>query len=200
MRVALFGTSADPPTSGHQKILSWLSEHYDWVAVWAADNPLKSHQTALAHRSTMLRLLIEEMRPPRHNIGFYPELSSRRTLETLEKAKKLWSSEKVDFTLVIGADLVNQLPHWYKAEELLQQVQILVVPRPGYTLENEDLQKLKDLALGVEVAGLTGLDVSSTAYRDYGDDHVITPPIQAYIHQEHLYKCQHLSRKSLPTH
>jgi nicotinate-nucleotide adenylyltransferase len=200
MRVALFGTSADPPTSGHQKILSWLSQDYDWVAVWAADNPLKSHQTALAHRSTMLRLLIEEMRPPRHNIGFYPELSSRRTLETVEKARLLWSSEKVDFTLVIGADLVNQLPRWYKVEELLQQVQILVVPRPGYKLENEDLRQLKVLALGVEIADLTGLDVSSTAYRNYGDDQVITPQIQAYIHQEHLYKCQYLSKKSLPIH
>lgn len=199
MRVALFGTSADPPTSGHQKILSWLSERYDWVAVWAADNPLKSHQTALAHRSMMLRLLIEEMRPPRHNIGFYPELSSRRTLETVAKARKLWSTEKVDFTLVIGADLVGQLPCWYKAEELLQQVQVLVVPRPGYTLENEDLHKLQDLALGVEIAALTGLDVSSTAYRNFGDDQVITPPIQAYIHREHLYKCQDASRK-LPIH
>ena len=49
MRVALFGTSADPPTSGHQKILSWLSERYDWVAIWAADNPFKSHQTSLTH-------------------------------------------------------------------------------------------------------------------------------------------------------
>lgn len=35
MRVALFGTSADPPTAGHQVVLSWLSEGYDWVAVWA---------------------------------------------------------------------------------------------------------------------------------------------------------------------
>lgn len=40
-RVALFGTSADPPTVGHQAILRWLSEHYDQVAVWAADNPFK---------------------------------------------------------------------------------------------------------------------------------------------------------------
>ena len=40
--VALFGTSADPPTSGHGAILGWLSQHYDQVAVWAADNPFKS--------------------------------------------------------------------------------------------------------------------------------------------------------------
>ena len=61
MNVALFGTSADPPTAGHQAILKWLSERYDWVAVWASDNPFKFHQTSLEHRGAMLRLLIEDI-------------------------------------------------------------------------------------------------------------------------------------------
>jgi len=80
----------------------------------------------------------------------------------------------------------------------LQQVQVLIVPRPGYKLEKEDLQQLQDLGTKVEVADLMGLDVSSTAYRDFGDTQAITPPIQAYIHREHLYKCQDISQKSLP--
>jgi nicotinate-nucleotide adenylyltransferase len=37
MKVALFGTSADPPTAGHQAIIRWLSEHFDHVAVWAGE-------------------------------------------------------------------------------------------------------------------------------------------------------------------
>ncbi|MGB3262812.1 MAG: adenylyltransferase/cytidyltransferase family protein, partial [Microcoleus sp.] len=53
-KIALFGTSADPPTAGHKTILSWLSQHFDWVAVWASDNPFKSHSTSLEHRSAML--------------------------------------------------------------------------------------------------------------------------------------------------
>ncbi|MGL5832760.1 MAG: nicotinate-nucleotide adenylyltransferase, partial [Waterburya sp.] len=32
-KIALFGTSADPPTIGHQTILQWLSQHYDHVVV-----------------------------------------------------------------------------------------------------------------------------------------------------------------------
>ncbi|NET52841.1 MAG: nicotinic acid mononucleotide adenylyltransferase, partial [Merismopedia sp. SIO2A8] len=32
--LALFGTSADPPTAGHQQILRWLSYQYDHVIVW----------------------------------------------------------------------------------------------------------------------------------------------------------------------
>jgi nicotinate-nucleotide adenylyltransferase len=195
MRIALFGTSADPPTSGHQAILRWLSERYDWVAVWAADNPFKSHQALLEHRTAMLRLLIEDMKL--HNIGLYPELSSYRTLETVERARKLWGDE-VDLTLTIGSDLVTQLPRWYRVKDLLQEVELLVVPRPGYVLDNDGLECLRQLGGKIAIADLIGLDVSSTAYRENGDIEVITPRIEAYIHQEHLYKCQDAFKEKLP--
>jgi Cytidylyltransferase-like len=53
IHTALFGTSADPPTLGHQAILEWLATQFDEVAVWAADNPFKVQQTPLYHRQTM---------------------------------------------------------------------------------------------------------------------------------------------------
>jgi nicotinate-nucleotide adenylyltransferase len=195
-RIALFGTSADPPTAGHQAIISWLSERYDRVAVWAADNPFKSHRTSLEQRGEMLRLLIEDIEPPGQNVGFHPELSSRRTLETFEKARERWGAN-AEFTLVIGSDLVSQLPRWYKAEELFRQVQLLVVPRPGYSVNDADLQRLRQLGAKVAIADLTGPDVSSTAYRENGDTQALTPPIQAYIHREHLYKCQDAAKERL---
>jgi len=203
MRIALFGTSADPPTAGHQKILRWLSECYDWVAVWAADNPFKSHQTPLEHRAAMLQLLIEDIypstslsnHPPRQNIALEQDLSSFRTLETVEKAKSRWG-EDAEFTLVIGSDLLHQLPRWYCIEDLLQQVQLLVVPRPGYTIDEYNLEAVQNLGGNIAIASLTGIDVSSTAYRERGDTQALTPPIVAYIHQEHLYKCQDATTKS----
>lgn len=191
-RIALFGTSADPPTAGHQAILSWLSERYDWVAVWAADNPFKSHQTPLEHRATMLRLLIEDIAPPQ-NVGFHPELSSSRTVETIEKAQKRWGAD-ADFTLVVGSDLVKQLPRWYRVEDLLRQVQLLIVQRPGYAVENIDLHQLRQLGI-CAIADMTGPDVSSTAYRKHGDTQALTPPIQEYIQREHLYKCEDTKEK-----
>ena len=193
-KIALFGTSADPPTAGHQAILSWLSERYDWVAVWAADNPFKSHQTPLEHRGSMLRLLIEEINLARQNISFHPELSSYRTLSAVEKAKELWGAD-AELVLVIGSDLVSQLPRWYQVENLLQQVQLLVVPRPGYAIEENSLEHLRHLGAEVAIADLTGPDVSSTAYRENGNTEALTPPIEAYIHQEHLYKCQNAAKK-----
>jgi nicotinate-nucleotide adenylyltransferase len=195
-RIALFGTSADPPTAGHQAILRWLSKHYDWVAVWAADNPFKSHQTQLEHREAMLRLLIEEIESAEQNIDLYPQLSSYRTLETVQKAKERWGAD-ADLTLVIGSDLVSQLPRWYQVEDLLRQVQLLVVPRPGYAIEKDSLEHLRQLGAEVVLADLTGPDVSSTAYRENGNTQALTPPIEAYIHQKHLYKCQNAAKKRL---
>ncbi len=195
MRVALFGTSADPPTAGHQVVLSWLSEGYDWVAVWAADNPFKSHSTGLEHRAAMLQLLIADINAPRQNIALHQELSSLRTLETIQKAKVLWG-EDGEFTLVIGSDLLNQLPRWYRVEELLRQVQLLVVPRPGYVIDESSSEGVQKLGGKIAIASLTGLDVSSTAYREHGDQEALIPPIVAYIHREHLYaECQDATTK-----
>jgi nicotinate-nucleotide adenylyltransferase len=194
MRVALFGTSADPPTAGHQEILSWLAERYDWIAVWAADNPFKSHQTPLEHRAAMLQLLIADIDAPRHNLALEQELSSLRTLETVEKAKVRWG-KNVELTMVIGSDLVSQLPRWYRIEDLLQEVQLMVVPRPGYAIDESSLEVVQNLGGKIAIASLTGLDISSTAFREYGDPQALTPPVVAYINREHLYECQDASKK-----
>ena len=198
IKIALFGTSADPPTAGHRTILNWLSQHFDWVAVWASDNPFKSHQTSLEHRSAMLLLMIQEINSPRQNLCLYPELSSPRTLETVEQAKLLWGN--AELTLVIGSDLVEQLPRWYQVEHLLKQVQLLVVPRPNYPPEELDLWQLRRIGADVAIASLSAPDVSSTSYRETGDTQALTPTIEDYINREHLYTWHEAQRRAKVAH
>ncbi len=184
--IALFGTSADPPTAGHQTILRWLSEHYDLVVVWASDNPFKDHQATLKQRTQMLRLAIEEIDPPRNNISLREELSDRRTLITVQKAREIWGDD-AEFTVVIGSDLVAQIRKWYRIEELLKQVQILIVPRPGYTIAQKDLEALTSLGGKYAIANVNAPQVSSTTYREEKDSDLITPAVQNYISQNNLY-------------
>ncbi|MCP2727747.1 nicotinate-nucleotide adenylyltransferase [Limnofasciculus baicalensis] len=188
-KIALFGTSADPPTAAHKAIMLWLSNRYDSVAVWASNNPFKSHQTSLEHRHKMLGLLIGEIDTPSQNISLHEELSSSRSLETVEKAKEIWGNE-VEFILVIGSDLVSQMPRWYRIRELLQEVELLVVPRLGYEINEGDLEVLKQLGAKVAIADLNAPAVSSTAYRENGDRDALTPPVAEYIYQAQLYACQ----------
>ncbi len=185
-KIALFGTSADPPTAGHQTILKWLSEHYDRVLVWASDNPFKKHQTSLENRSQMLGLAIAEINSVQENIHLCQELSDRRSLLTIQKARNIW--QDAEFTFVIGSDLVSQIASWYHIEELLTQVKILVVPRPGYAIIKSDLDSLTNLGGDFSIATLNAPRISSSAYRLQGDRKILTPAVAAYIKQQNLYQ------------
>lgn len=188
LQIALFGTSADPPSVGHRAILRWLGDRYDRVAVWASDNPFKSHQTPLEHRATMLELTVEELRradgTPCENVQFYSQLSSSRTLTSVQKARELWSD--ADLTLAIGSDLVPQLPDWYRVEDLLSLVTLLVIPRSGSPIAEDALARLREMGR-VDVADLNAPDVSSTAYRQTRDGDKVPSSVEAYIHRQQLY-------------
>lgn len=189
MNVALFGTSADPPTIGHQAVLSWLSEHFDLCAVWVSDNPFKSHHAAIAHRIAMMQLMIEAI--AKQNLQLHPEISNPRSLITVQLARQIWT--EAEFTLVIGADLVEQLPSWYHATALLQQVKVLVIPRSGYVLPAIHLEALQSLGAIVAIADLSVPTVSSSAYRNNSDHSGIIPSVAAYIRRERLYAWQELN-------
>lgn len=194
LHIALFGTSADPPTVGHQTILRWLADRFDQVAVWASNNPFKLHQTPLFHRIAMLQLLIDDL--GRANLNLYPQLSHGRTIQTLESAHQIWPDAQ--FTLVIGSDLIAQLPDWYRIDRVLSQVVLLIIPRPGYPIQEIQLQLLRQWGATLEIADLVGLDTSSTTYREHHDFEELPPAVAAYIHREHLYLWQAESREKQP--
>ena len=202
LRIALFGTSADPPHQGHGAILAWLATQFDHVAVWTANNPFKDHQTDLGDRRRMLELLIDELDAPAGRVQVHPELSHMRTVITLERARQIWPGGK--FWLVVGADLVEQLPTWQRAEEIFATVSLLVIPRPGYDLSDASLAPLRQRT-AVAVAEMPAIDVSSSRYRqcddpqNHPDAPGLTSAVQAYITQHHLYPCPQTSTDPLPT-
>ena len=184
--IALFGTSADPPTVGHQTILHWLSQHYDLVVVWASDNPFKQHQTSLKDRTEMLRLAIADINPVQNNISLHPELSDRRTLVTVNRAREIWGDDS-EFSLVIGSDILQQIASWYRIEELLKLVKVLVVPRLGYSIRQQSLESLTKIGGRCAIATLNAPKVSSSTYRLQKKRSLITPAVNNYILQNNLY-------------
>jgi nicotinate-nucleotide adenylyltransferase len=188
MQIALFGTSADPPTIAHQEIINWLGSQFDRVAIWAADNPFKIHGASLSQRSQMLELLIAELNSTiDRQIQVYPNLSNRRTIETLNIAQQIWND--AEFTLVIGSDLIAQLPQWYQAAELLPQVKLLIVPRNGNQIEPNHIQTLINLGTKISIAPITTPPISSTIIRTSANKSIqgLTPAIAKYIQQQKLY-------------
>ena len=57
--LALFGTSADPPTPGHRALLAGLARRYGHVATGASDNPCKQHGAPLTRRADLLQAVAD---------------------------------------------------------------------------------------------------------------------------------------------
>jgi nicotinate-nucleotide adenylyltransferase len=183
-RLALFGTSADPPTLAHRQIIQWLAQAFDLVLVWAADNPMKEGQTPLAHRMAMLDCLVRELGEPR--VRLCPELSHRFTRVSVARAQRQWPEARL--TLALGADLLPQLPRWHQAEELFPQVEVVIIPRTGYTLAPAALDWLHQHSPRVSIAPITVPDWSSRAFREGQRQDELSPGVLAYIHQHQLYQ------------
>ena len=207
MNIALFGTSADPPTTAHRTILIWLAQHFEQVAVWASDNPFKNHHStggghavSLNHRQTMLKLLVEDLQPTYANVQIWEDLSDRRSLISLQRAQQRWGTAP-EYGLIIGSDLIEQIPRWYEVKQLLKQVTLVIFARPGYPLTSDSLGLIESLGGRYRLVTedrLTEINqipkmspltpsVSSTHFRQTKDHTIIPKVVQTYIDQQKLY-------------
>ena len=84
--IALLGTSADPPTLGHQALLEGLLGEFQRVVTWASDNPSKRHGAELKQRSDLLGCVVQTIGNPRLELA--QDLSSPYAITTLERARQ----------------------------------------------------------------------------------------------------------------
>ena len=186
--LALFGTSADPPTIGHRAILSGLAQRYDRVLVWAVDNPFKGNQTSLCHRQQMLKILLESMVPPLSNVNWMPEISDRRSLKSVRQVQLLWPEAQL--VLVVGSDILSSLQDWYAIDRLIQSVQFLIIPRLGFSIVEDQLTALRAKGGHYKVADFDCPRVSSSDFRLHHRSDGLSDEILAYVMAHDLYQAE----------
>ena len=182
-RIALLGTSADPPTCGHQALLRGLLERYPRVATWASDNPMKHHGAPLAARAELLAALVGGIGDPRLELA--QELSSPWAITTLERAAARWPGQELIF--VVGSDLAGQIPRWKRAAAVLARCRLAVVPRAGWPLQPADLAGLAALGARVDLLPLQVPASASSALRQRPDPAQIPAVVWPVLLQHNLY-------------
>ena len=169
MSVALLGTSADPPTRGHQALLEGLLTHFPRVATWASDNPLKQHGAPLQQRALLLATLVQAIANPR--LELVQELSSPWAITTQRRAAQRWPQE--DLVFVVGSDLTGQIPGWKEAEAVLRSCRLAIVPRCGWPLDPRAVEQLQHLGARLQTLPLQiPATASSTIRRQPRPDQV----------------------------
>ena len=160
-QIALFGTSADPPTIGHKKILEELSNIYSCVITYASDNPKKTHKENIFFRNLLLKSLIKDINNPK--IIFNQEISSQWAIESIEECKKIYPFSKIDF--VIGSDLITEIFSWKNFDKIIRIVKLLIIKREGYPIGSKTLKMLKTNKVIFEISSLNIPNISSSMVR-----------------------------------
>ena len=158
---ALFGTSADPPTIGHKKILEELSKIYAFTISYVSNNPKKKHIEDISIRSHLLKTLIEDLDNPK--ILFNQSVSSQWAVDSIKKCKEIYEFNNLDF--VIGSDLIKDIFYWKNFDKIILEVNFFIILREGYPVESNTLKMLETYKVKFKIATIKIPDTSSSNFR-----------------------------------
>jgi nicotinate-nucleotide adenylyltransferase len=133
MRIALYGGSFNPPHVGHQLAALYVLETADVDELWfipCFKHPFEKSLQPFDDRFRMCQLAAAALGPRARVNDVERELGEEsRTLRTVRALEARHPAHQ--FTLVIGADLVDETDGWYGADELRRAVPFIVVGRAG---------------------------------------------------------------------
>ena len=159
--IALFGTSADPPTIGHKKILEELSKIYAFTISYVSNNPTKKHIEDISIRSHLLRTLIEDLDNPK--IYLNQSVTSQWAVESIQKCKEIYEFDNLDF--VIGSDLIKDIFYWRNFDKIILEVSFFIILREGYPLESNTLKMLETYRVKFKISTIKTPNISSSKFR-----------------------------------
>ena len=159
--IALFGTSADPPTIGHKKILEELSKIYAFTISYVSNNPKKIHIEDISIRSHLLKTLIDDLDNPK--ILFNQKISSQWAVESIKKCKEIYKFNNLDF--VIGSDLIKDIFYWKNFDKIILEVSFFIILREGYPVESNTLKMLETYRVKFKISTIKTPNISSSNFR-----------------------------------
>jgi len=159
--IALFGTSADPPTIGHKKILEELSKIYSFTISYVSNNPKKKHIEDISIRSHLLKTLIDDLDNPK--ILFNQKISSQWAVESIKKCKEIYNFNNLDF--VIGSDLIKDIFYWKNFDKIILEVSFFIILREGYPVESNTLKMLETYRVKFKISTIKTPNISSSKFR-----------------------------------
>ena len=159
--IALFGTSADPPTIGHKKILEELSKIYSQTICYVSNNPNKKHKEDIEIRSQLLKTLIEDL--DNNKILFNQSLSSQWAIDSIKKCKRIYEFNNLDF--VIGSDLIQDIILWKNFDKIINETSFFIILRDGYPVESNTLKMLETYKVKFKISTIKIPNISSSKLR-----------------------------------
>lgn len=179
-RIGLFFGSFNPVHVGHLALANFIAENTGLSQIWfivSPQNPFKE-ENDLADTILRIKMLEASVRDYTKFKICDIELSlptPSYTYLTLKELQKLYPD--YNFTIIMGSDNLQQLHRWNSAEQIAQDYDLIIYPRPGFKIDN------KHLNLRLEIIEAPVFNIDSTTIRQgikLGKNYEFMVPKEAY--------------------
>jgi nicotinate-nucleotide adenylyltransferase len=200
-KILLFGGTFDPIHKGHTEVALCASEKINAnkiIFIPARRSPHKSKQPIAADtdRIAMIQLAIADYKNFEINNLELNRAEPSYTIDTIRQLHEKFGEES-EFSWLIGADMLRDLPLWHEINDLLEECNICVMNRGGY--EKPDFESLRGKLNPKHISNLKKnmietpfIEISSTEIRQRiieGQDvsEFLHPAVADYIKRRKLY-------------
>lgn len=185
-RIGVLGGTFDPPHLGHLMIAEIVRETLNLEEVWfmpAGEPPHKKQ--AMIDGQDRLHMLEHAIKDSPYFKSIDIELKRTGKSYTFDTMCTLTNEHpNIEFYFIIGADMVEYLPHWHRIEELSTFVKFVGVKRAGFQLESPYPVITVDIPM---------IDISSTLIRERLKNnltvkYLVPDAVYTYIRENGLYE------------
>jgi nicotinate-nucleotide adenylyltransferase len=180
VRVALLGGSFNPPHVGHLIAAQYVKATQEIDEVWLLPSfrhPFGKQLTPFEHRARMCRAMCADASGWLQVCEVEQQLGGDgRTVNTLKHLRGNFPDHR--FSLVIGSDIVKDLPHWKDFDEIERLARVIVLHRPGH-------QSPK--AIGPPLAAVSSTEVRELLERGQLPGELVPRAVLDYAQDHHLY-------------
>lgn len=171
--IGILGGTFDPIHNGHLLLGKQAYQEYHLQEVWFMPSGQPPHKkdhpvTAAEDRCEMVRLAIAEYPYFRLSEFEVKRSGNSYTAQTLMLLRAEYPEHR--FFFIIGADSLYEIEHWYRPEEVMRQVTLLVADREydqGTGSIEEQIDYLEDKYLArIHLLHCKEVDISSHELRD----------------------------------
>ncbi|WP_035661381.1 nicotinate-nucleotide adenylyltransferase [Halalkalibacter akibai] len=138
-KIGLFGGTFNPPHFGHLLFAQEVLVTFELDEIWFIPVNVPPHKKSddLASNEDRVDMLVEALKNNEHFHVSTIELERKGpsyTIDTVKQLKQIYTDYQ--FYFLIGGDMIDYLPKWYRIEELMKLVTFIGVERPGTTIKD----------------------------------------------------------------
>lgn len=193
MRTGLFGGTFDPIHIGHLIIAEtlWSDFPLDRILFIPANiPPHKKNQsiTTAQIRFKMIQLAVKDI-PYMDVLDI--ELKNRGISYSIETIRSIKNSEDYcvdDLFMIIGGDSLSEFDTWKDPDKLLQEVQIIVISRPGFQYtETASVYKKSIITVDAPLIGISSSEIRNRVRLGNSIRYWVPDQVASYIQEKGLY-------------